>query len=353
MADTQQRTEKPTKRRVEKARKEGQFPVSREMIAAVHYLAFAWILLAWGGPFLSAFRAWTRDLLAAAFHIQLDPHSVVRLYYGLLASVFSPLFLGGAALTGVFLAAQLASTKLGISTQKLAPDWNRLNPITRLRSLAHQNLSSLLYAMLLLPVLGITLYLMARSSIPVFLHLPFYPVESGAALMTSSMTRLLWRSAWVLLCLGLIDFIRQYRRYMANIRMSRQEVREELKQTEGNPEIRARVRRIQRDLARRMMIREIPKATAVVVNPTHYSVAIRYEMESMAAPRVIAKGKNYLARRIREIAAQHSVPVVENQLLAQALYKSTEVGQEIPSHLYRAVAEILAYIFKLLHRRGA
>ena len=100
------------------------------------------------------------------------------------------------------------------------------------------------------------------------------------------------------------------------------------------------------------MMKEIPNATAVVVNPTHYSVAIRYEMETMAAPRVLAKGKNYLALRIRQIAVDHQVPVVENQPLAQALYKSAEVGQEIPPHLYRAVAEVLAYIFRLMHPRG-
>ena len=99
------------------------------------------------------------------------------------------------------------------------------------------------------------------------------------------------------------------------------------------------------------MMKEVAKATAVIVNPTHYSVAIRYEMESMAAPRVLAKGKNYLARRIRELALQHEVPIIENQPLAQALYKSAEVGQEIPPHLYRAVAEVLAYIFKLMHPR--
>ena len=133
--------------------------------------------------------------------------------------------------------------------------------------------------------------------------------------------------------------------------MTKQEVRDELKETEGNPQIKARVRRIQRDLARRNMMKEIPKATAVIVNPTHYSVAIRYEMERMAAPMVLAKGKNYLARRIRQIALEHQVPMVENQPLAQALYKSADVGQEIPPHLYRAVAEVLAYIFKLMQEK--
>ncbi|HEV2445993.1 MAG TPA: EscU/YscU/HrcU family type III secretion system export apparatus switch protein, partial [Candidatus Sulfopaludibacter sp.] len=119
-----------------------------------------------------------------------------------------------------------------------------------------------------------------------------------------------------------------------------------------NPQIKARVRRIQRDLARRNMMKEIPKATAVIVNPTHYSVAIRYEMESMAAPLVLAKGKNYLALRIRQIALDQQIPIVENQPLAQALYKSADVGQEIPPHLYRAVAEVLAYIFKIMRKRS-
>ena len=135
--------------------------------------------------------------------------------------------------------------------------------------------------------------------------------------------------------------------------MSKQEIRQEMKETDGNPQMKSRVRRIQRDLARRNMMKEIPKATAVIVNPTHYAVAILYDMDAMAAPKVIAKGQNYLAMRIRQIALEHQVPIVENQPLAQALYKSADVGQEIPAHLYRAVAEILAYIYKLMNMRRA
>jgi flagellar biosynthetic protein FlhB len=130
--------------------------------------------------------------------------------------------------------------------------------------------------------------------------------------------------------------------------MSRQELRDEFKDTEGNPQTKARIRRLQRDLRRRNMMKDVAKATAVVVNPTHYAVAIRYEQGVMAAPVVVAKGKNYLAARIRRRANENQVPIIENPPLAQALYKSVEVGQEIPAHLYRAVAEILAYIFKLM-----
>src|SRR5665213_3766206 len=131
------------------------------------------------------------------------------------------------------------------------------------------------------------------------------------------------------------------------MRMSKQDLKDEGKETEGNPQTKARVRRIQRDMRRRNMMREVAKATAVIVNPTHYAIAIQYEQGAMAAPRVVAKGKNYLAARIRKRAIENQVPIIENPPLAQALYKSVDVGQEIPAQLYRAVAEILASIFKL------
>jgi flagellar biosynthetic protein FlhB len=137
------------------------------------------------------------------------------------------------------------------------------------------------------------------------------------------------------------------------MRMSKQDIRDENRETEGNPQIKARIRRLQRDMRRKNMMREVATATAVVVNPTHYAVALRYDQAGMTAPQVVAKGKNFLAARIRQRAIENLVPIIENPPLAQALYKSVEVGQEIPPHLYRAVAEILAYIFKLMNRTGA
>jgi flagellar biosynthetic protein FlhB len=130
--------------------------------------------------------------------------------------------------------------------------------------------------------------------------------------------------------------------------MTKQEVRDEMKETDVNPQIKMRIRRLQRDARRRRMMDEVKTATAVVVNPTHYAVAIRYQHDLMSAPVVVAKGKNYLALRIRARALEHQVPLIENPPLAQALYKSVDVGQQIPPHLYRAVAEILAYIYRLM-----
>jgi flagellar biosynthetic protein FlhB len=133
--------------------------------------------------------------------------------------------------------------------------------------------------------------------------------------------------------------------------MSKQEVKDEAKESEGNPQIKAKIRAIRRDQARRRMMQEVATATAVIVNPTHFAVALKYDPEGMAAPMVVAKGKNYLALRIKQRALDNNVPLIENPPLAQALYKSVNVGQEIPPQLYRAVAEILAYIFKLMHKK--
>lgn len=351
MADTGQRTEKPTRRRLERARREGQFPVSREMVGAVHFLAFVWLLFAAGESFAGALTALMRRLLGSAFQMQLDAPAVVRLYGEILKTAIAPLLLFGAALTLILLAGQLAMTRLGISAEKLAPKFSRLNPLQRLRQMPRQNLSSLLQAVLLVPLVALAVYAIGSRSAAALAELPRYAIRPAVAVIAHSAGDLLWRFAWVLVALGMLDLYRQMRRHNASLRMTKQEIREELKETEGNPQMKSRVRRIQRDLARRNMMKEVPKATAVIVNPTHYAVAIRYEMASMAAPKVVAKGKNYLARRIRETAVDHQVPIIENQPLAQALYRSAEVGQEIPAHLYRAVAEILAYIYRLMNMR--
>jgi flagellar biosynthesis protein FlhB len=351
MADNGQKTEKPTKRRLEKARKEGQFPVSKEMVSALQFLAFVWVLFAAGGRFLAAISGFFRELLTGSFHLQLDSRSVFRLYQHTLTTAIVPILIFGAIMAGVLLVIQLGTTKLGVSAKKLKPDLTKLNPLKKLRQLPRQNLSSFMQALLLLPLVVLVVYAIGKSSLPTFIQLPTLAIRPAAAVVGQSVQDLLWRFAWVLVGLGCIDLVRQLRRHATGLRMSKQEIREEMKETDGNPQIKSRVRRIQRDLARRNMMKEIPKASAVIVNPTHYAVAICYEMDSMAAPKIVAKGKNYLAMRIRKIAMEHQVPIVENQPLAQALYKSADVGQEIPAHLYRAVAEILAYIYKLMNMR--
>ena len=351
MADRAQQTEKPTPRRIEKARREGRFIVSRELVGSVQFLAVVTLLAALGGEWLAQLRGSTRLGLEQAFRGNLAAGDVLVLGRQTLYRSFLPLALGGAVLLSVTLAAQLGSTRLGLTAKRLAPDFKRLNPVTRLRDLPRQNFTAFRQAVLLMPLFALAVYVVIKNNLDTLLMLPLQGVALGARQASQSIQDLLWRAAAVFLALGIFDYWRQRRHYMRDLSMSKQEVREEVKETEGNPQVRGRIRRLRRDLLRRQMMREVPKATAVVVNPTHYAVAIRYQMESMTAPKVVAKGKNYLALRIRQLALQHQVPVVENPPLAQALYKAAEVGQEIPAHLYRAVAEVLAYIYRLMGGR--
>ena len=352
MPDQGQRTEKPTKRKLDKARREGQFPASREFLAALQFMIFtAWLSVGAAGV-LDRLRSVGRFFLSAAFHLELSPHNVAKLYRESVGQVFQPLLWMGACLTGATLAGQLASTRLGFSPTKLAPDPKRLSPLEKLRSLPSQNFASFLQALLFLPLLIGAVCAVAGQNLVTYADFAREGLWPALRTLADSLRSFLWKAALLFVLIGCLDFVRVYRRHRKSLRMTKQEVRDELKETEGDPQIKGRVRRIQRDLARRNMMKEIPKATAVIVNPTHYSVAIRYEMETMAAPLVLAKGKNYLALRIRRIAMDHQIPIVENQPLAQALYKSADVGQEIPAHLYRAVAEVLAYIFKIMHPRS-
>jgi flagellar biosynthetic protein FlhB len=347
----EQRNEKPTKRRLDKARKEGQFPSSREFLAGLQFLSFV-ILAGFGGAhFFERACELERYFLAAAFRVQLTPHEVVSIYRTTLGHVFMPLLWMGVCLSCVSLAGQLGSTRLGLAFEKLAPDLKRLSPLQKIKNLPPQNMASFFQALVFLPLIALAVYTIARDNLLAFAGLSRAGILPALQVMAAAIKALLWKAAILFVAIGCLDFLRVYRRHNKSLKMSKQELRDESKETEGNPQMKGRIRRIQRDLARRNMMKDISKATAVIVNPTHYAVAIRYEIDSMAAPMVLAKGRNYLARRIREIAMDHQIPIVENQPLAQALYKSAEVGQEIPAHLYRAVAEVLAYIFKLMNPR--
>jgi flagellar biosynthetic protein FlhB len=206
-------------------------------------------------------------------------------------------------------------------------------------------------ALLVLVAFGFFVGWLVEKSWQPMLILPHLPLVTGLIRVSAQIEDLLWKAAGLLLLLGLWDAYRQHSRWAAQLRMTKQEVREEAKDTDGNPQMKMRIRRLMRERSRRRMTQEVAKATAVIVNPTHYAVAIRYTPGEMRAPRVVAKGQNYLAGRIRERAIRHQIPIVENPPLAQALYRTARVGQEIPAHLYRAVAEVLAYLYRLLGGR--
>ena len=262
-----------------------------------------------------------------------------------------PLMIAGSVLVVTSLATHLMVTRLGFSFDKLAPDLTRLNPIKNLTNLKNNNPTQFFQALVLMPIFSMAVYVIARDNLSLYLQLPFQTVQSGLNRITATTSDLLWKAVYVFLIWGSIDLFRQQRRFQTEMKMSKQDIREESKESDGNPQVRQKIRRMQREAVRKRMMSQVPTATAVIVNPTHFAVAIRYHVEAMSAPVVVAKGKNYLALRIRQIAIENMVPIVENPPLAQALYKSVEVGQEIPANFYRAIAEILAYIYKLRGKR--
>ena len=346
-----QRTEKPTKRRLEKARREGNFPSSREFLSSIQFLGFVTIAVLFAGTFVVRTAHVMRALLAVAFSTEVTKTSLVALVRDIVVPLFEPLILAGAALLLLVLFVQLATTQMGISVSKLVPDFRRFNLLNKISNLPAQNLPPFLQALALLPIVAGVVYYEATENLGSFLELPWMGAQVAMARVGGTIGTLLWRAVGLFLVVGAIDLVWQRHRYTGQLRMSKQELREEGKENEGNPQLKMRIRRMQRDSLRRQMMKEIPKATAVIVNPTHYAVAIRYSVDAPGAPKVVAKGRNYVAARIRGKAIEHQIPIIENPPLAQALYKAVEIGQEIPSSLYRAVAEILAYIYRLMNGR--
>jgi flagellar biosynthesis protein FlhB len=352
MADSS-KTEKPSQRRLLKARQEGQFVSSRDMITAAQVFTFVVLLGTWFPRWLASMKTMLRESLAGAFHGDLVVARVPGIAHDILQRVFAPLAGVAAAAMLVPFAVHLAVTGFGFTLKKFQPDFGRFNPVNKIRQIATQAPFSALQAVGMLVVFVWTIYAIARENVDAFLSLPFASLEIGLAKIGSSIVELLWKATAVFIVFGLIDWIRQKRRHTSGLKMTKQEVKDEVREMEGNPHVRGKIKRLRRDLARRRMMKEVPTATAVIVNPTHYAVALRYTHESMATPLVVAKGKNYLALRIRQLAIENGVALVENPPLAQALYKSVDVGQEIPPNLYRAVAEVLAYIYRLRNGRRA
>jgi flagellar biosynthesis protein FlhB len=300
---------------------------------------------------MSALADTMRLLLQAAFAGLSTPGDFQALAPLLAGPLLWPALTTGAWLVAGSLAIHLVSTQFGFAPSKLAPDFSRLNGLARLTQLPKQNSAQAFQSLLALPVFAYLLAHLIARHLPALQRLPATGIQAASVRVGAVLGEVLWNGAALLLLLGLIDYYRQRSKWQAELKMNKQEIQDEHKESEGNPQMKARIRRLMRQRSRRRMMKDVETATAVVVNPTHYAVALRYETGETPAPKVVAKGKNFLAARIRERAMRHQVPIVENPPLARALYQSAAVGQEIPAHLFKAVAEVLAYIYRVMNQR--
>jgi flagellar biosynthetic protein FlhB len=336
------RTEKATPRRRQKAADDGDRPRSRELLSAAALLAGSLML---GSSARSWIPRW-KGVYQQSLGLMAQQESGDALSLSirrLLTFGASPcLFVMIAAAGGSLAVAMAQNRGLRFHAQGIAPKWSRLNPAENAKNLlttrALVRLGKSMIPVLLL-ALQLGRFLSALLAMPAFSLVRFPEAFADAY-------SLLVNTAWIMLGWSLVDYLVEWRQWESRLKMSKQEMREEFKETEGSPQMKGRIRSLQRQMRRRMLRADVKKASVVITNPTHYAVALAFDMSTMEAPKVLAKGRDLLAAQIREEARWAGVPMVENPPLARSLYRSVEPGQSIPAELYSAVAAILAYLFR-------
>ncbi len=341
-----ERTEQATQHRREEARKDGDLLHSRELTAASGTLAGIMTLGKVGTNAIEAWRGGFRAFLELGSPAHWEPAQLLPTLYAirrLSILVLAPVGLVMAAVTlAVLVGGILQTGGLSVSFGSLGFKMDRINPLTNAKNLFSLRAASRL-AKSLIPSSFLAIFAIQRIerqlSVPPF-------STARLELLGGDIYSLLLTAAWLLFGWALIDYVVEWRSRESRLKMSREDMRQEFKQTEGNPQIRSRIRGLQRQMRRRQVKADVSKATVVVTNPTHYAVALGFDFVAMDAPKLVAKGRNLLAEEIKAEARWAGVPVIENPPLARSLYRSVEVGQAIPVDLYAAVASILAFLYR-------
>jgi flagellar biosynthetic protein FlhB len=343
-----ERTEQATPRKREQARRRGQVAKSQDVNTTLTLIVSLFAIYLLGQNAADELNRVFQYHLATACDTKLTTGTFGTFALGALiplARIILP-FMFVALVAGVL--ANVVQVGFLFSGERMAPDLSRLNPFQGFsRFFTVRTVVDLVKSVFKLVVVGWIAYATVRAALP---HIVLLPTSEPGPIVREIMLlcfRLAMRAVLAMIFMAILDYGFQRWQFERSIMMTRQEVREELRELEGDPHIRARIRSIRRQMALQRMMAEVPTADVVVTNPFHIAVALRYDMTKMSAPRVIAKGARLLAERIKQIAAENRVPVVEKKTLAQLLYKSVEVGQEIPENLYQAVAEVLAYVYQI------
>lgn len=343
-----EKTEPASERRLEKARESGDIPRSKDFAGAIILLSAGAVVWSMGGVMMHRLRDVLKSSLSFHRDVVYSPDELFRVIKGLVFDTFATFLPFGILIMVVCVAATIAVGGWIFSPSAFMPKFSKLNPINGLGNMVSQNsLAELLKAIVKALIVGVAAWGVVSGKIPEFLRMSEISTDASVAGVGKIMWEVYVTIVAALLMIGVADAAYQKWRYAERMKMSRQEVRDEAKEAEGNPEIKAKLRQQQREMARRRMMAEIPKADVVITNPTHYAVALKYSESGNSAPRVIAKGVDDVAAKIREVASEHKVLMMEAPPLARALHANTELGDEIPEALYSAVAEVLAYVFQL------
>ena len=348
-----EKTEEPTSKKLEDARKEGQVAKSQEFAQSLTLLVLFLLLRIWTSTL-------TRQLgdLFGGFYGRIPYFVKLPSYYdhhneytkliniGLLRTliIILPFLLAGFAVCFV---ADLVQVKWKPTSKPLKPKFNKLNPISGIKRIfSVTKLVELLKSIIKLVVIGVVIYNEIKDQWPLLYMLYNIPMMQGIVMAGQLLVDIGFKIAIVFIVVAFADFGFQKWKFHQDMKMTKQEVKEEYKSTEGDPAIKGKIRQRMQEASRRRMMQSLPKADVVITNPSHYAVALRYDKEQAEAPYVVAKGADYVAQKIKEAAKEHKIEIVENKPLARSLYANVEIGEEIPEELYVAVAEVLALVYK-------
>jgi len=342
----QEKTEAPTQKKRDDARKEGQVAMSRELSSAALLGTFLLYFVVAGRTSFEGIG----ELWVTVFRQLNGPDLTIDSLYGGFRSgmwLLSLLLLGlFASVVAISLLSSVA--QVGVKFNPLKIQGNRLNPLQGIKRIFGWNgLAELFKGLFKMGVIVYITYISLNAVIHELLTLSKRPLGGIFEFNFDLLAQIFTRVVFAFVVLALFDYLFQRWNHDQQLRMTKQEVKEELKQTEGDPQLRSRVRQIQREISRARMMQNVPKADVIVTNPEHYAVALEYDREVMSAPRVTAKGADYIAQRIKEIGKENDVAIVENPPVARGLYRDVEIGQEVPEEFFRAVAEILAFVYRL------
>jgi flagellar biosynthetic protein FlhB len=339
------KTEKATPRKREKTRKEGKIPRSRELSSAFALMGVI-CLLFWSKPgWVEQWRDLMDRLLKVAMNSDISASSSVLSWTGVTA--FKWVAPACALGFGVAMMVQFGQGGIVFAPAAITPKLSKLSPAQNMKSLfSLSGYSRLLKSLVPLTAVVYLTFITITSEWAGIVHASAAGLAALPGTLIGRVWEIGWKSAFVFTLWSVADYALTRRKFENDLKMSKQEIRDESKETDGNPQAKGRIRRLQRQMRKRRMLQEVKKATVIITNPTHFAVALRYDLETMGAPEVVAKGQDLVAKQIRQIAQWHDIPMVENPPLARALYRSVDVGSVIPSKLYTAVAEILAFVYR-------
>lgn len=351
MADSntgQERTEEATPKRLQESREKGQIARSRELSSMTLLLASATGFLMIGDQLVLDVMALMREAFTASRIDLMDMNNLMRLLEDSVAEILIALIPFFAIVMAASFFSPMALSGWSFSTKALAFKWEKLNPIKGLgRIFSVKGLMELIKALAKFMVVMMIAYLLLSSQSERFVMLGVKSIEPAVAQAGNLLVWAFLALSSAMILIAVVDVPFQLWDHARQLKMTRQEVKDEYKQTEGNPEMKRKVREVQMAMSEKRMMEEVPKADVIVTNPTHYAIALKYDQLNMRAPIVVAKGKGFVAAKIRSLAQGHNIPLLEAPPLSRALYYSTELNDEVPAGLYLAVAQVLAYVYQL------